>query len=104
MSADVHGILCAAITAKFRPAAAKVRSSSQRRWSSVTFVGARHRYALCVSGDGAAQTVDRATAAIGGDNFAIDGHIVADIAVTDRRSCSPHVIEIELEALTVEVL
>lgn len=102
MSADVHGKLCAAITGRFQPAMAKIRSSSQHRWSSVTFVGARHRYALCVSGDDADQMVDRATAAIGGDNFAIDGHIVADIAVTGRRSCGPHMIEIELEALTVE--
>jgi hypothetical protein len=102
MNVDVHGRLCAAITGRFHPAAANIRSSSQRRWSSVTFVGVRHRYALCVSGDGAEQTVDRAAAAILGGDFEIDGHIVADIAVTGRRSCRPDLVEIELEALTVE--
>jgi len=102
MSIDVHGALCAAISARFHPAAAKIRSSSLCRWSSVTFVGARHRYALCVSGDDAEALVDRATAAMLGEDFALEGHVVADIAVAGRRSCGPHVVEIELEALTVE--
>lgn len=102
MSTDVHGALCAAISGQFHPAAAKIRSSSQHRWSSVTFVGARHRYALCISGDGAETLVDRATAAMIGEDFAIEGHIVADIAVAGRRSCGPCMVEIEFEALTVE--
>lgn len=102
MSVDVHGALKSVISGHFHPAIAQIRSSSQRRWSSVTFVGARHRYALCVSGNGAEKLVDHATAAMLGRDFEIDGHIVADIAVAGRRSRGPHMVEIELEALTVE--
>lgn len=102
MSADVHGALRAALSGRFHPATAELRSSSQRRWSSVTFVGARHRYALCISGDGAESLVDRATVAMLGQDFTIEGHIVADIAVAGRRSRGPRMVEIELEALTVE--
>jgi hypothetical protein len=102
MNVDVHGALRSAISGHFHPAFAEIRSSSQRRWSSVTFVGARHRYALCVSGNGAEELVDRATTTMLGEDFAIDGHIVADIAVAGRRSRGRHMVEIELEALTVE--
>lgn len=102
MNVDVHGVLRSAIFGRFHPAIAEIRSSSERRWSSVTFVGARHRYALCVSGDGAEELVDRATTAMLGEDFMIEGHIVADIAVAGRRSRGPHMVEIELEALTVE--
>lgn len=102
MNADVHCALRAAISGRFHPAVAEIRSSSQRRWSSVTFVGARHRYALCILGEGAEEVADRATAAMLGDDFRIDGHVVADIAVAARRSRGPRMVEIEFEALTVE--
>lgn len=102
MSCDVHGALRAAISGRFHPAIAKVRSSSQHRWSSVTFVGARHRYALCIAGDGAEHLVDEAAASILSEEFNIDGHIVADIAIADRHSHGPNMVQIELEALTVE--
>ena len=102
MIADVHGALRTAIAGLFHPALAEIRSSSQRRLSSVTFNGARHRYALCVSGDRVTDLVDRATAAVTGEDFAFEGHVVADIAVTDRRSRSRNMVEIEFEALTVE--
>lgn len=102
MNVDVHGALRTAISRRFHPAIAEIRSSSQRRWSSVTFVGARHRYALCISGEGAEALVDRATADMLGDDFMIEGHVVADIAVADRRSRGSRMVEIEFEALTVE--
>lgn len=100
--ADAHGALRSALTGLFHPATAEVRSSSQRRWSSLTFSGARHRYAFRVSGERAGAAVDGATAAIGREDFALDGHVVADIAIVGRRSRSPALVEIELEALTVE--
>ncbi len=104
MNGDVHGALRAAISGRFHPAIAQVQSSSQRRWSSVTFVGARHRYALCVAGDGAEHLVDEAAATILCGDFNIDGHIVADIAIAGRRSHGPNLVQIELEALTVEAI
>ena len=102
MNYDVHGALRAAISGRFHPSLARVQSTSHHRWSSVTFVGARHRFAVCVAGEGAEQCVDEATASILSDDFNIDGHIVADIAVAQRQSRGPNVVEIELEALTVE--
>lgn len=102
MNCDVHGALRAAISGRFHPAIAQVQSSSQQRWSSVTFVGARHHYALCIAGDGAEHLVDEATTSILLEDFNIDGHIVADIAVAGRRSRGPNMVQIELEALTVE--
>ncbi len=102
MNCDVHGALRAAISGRFHSQLARVQSSSHHRWSSVTFVGARHRFAVCVAGKGAEQCADEATASILSDDFNIDGHIVADIAVAQRQSRGPNFVEIELEALTVE--
>ena len=103
MIADVHGALCSAIVGLFHPALAEIRSSSQRRWSSVTFSGTRHRCGLSVSGERANELADWATAAVIREDFVLEGHVVADIAVMDRRSLSPDRVEIEFEALTVEV-
>ncbi len=102
MNRDVHNVLRTAISGKFHPAIAQVRSSSVQRWSSATFVGARHCYNLCIAGDGAEHLVDEATASMLSEDFKIDGHIVADIAVAGRRSHGPNLVQIELEALTVE--
>jgi hypothetical protein len=52
MNCDVHGALRAAISGRFHPTLARVQASSHHRWSSVTFVGARHRFAVCVAGEG----------------------------------------------------
>lgn len=102
MIADVHGALCSAIVDLFHPALAEIRSSSQRRWSSVTFSGARHRCELSVSGNRVNELADQATAAVMSENFVLEGHVVADIAVMDRRSPGRDRVEIEFEALTVE--
>lgn len=102
MIGDVHGGLCSAIVGLFHPARAEIRFSSQRRWSSVTFSGTRHRCALSVSGERANEFADQATAAAMGQDFALEGHVVADIVVTERRSPSRDRVEIEFEALTVE--
>lgn len=102
MIADAHSALRAEIVGLFSPAVAEIRSSSQRCWSSVTFNGSRHRYALCISGEAANDLVDRISAAMTSREFALDGHVVADIAIAGRRSRGPQMVEIEFEALTVE--
>jgi hypothetical protein len=68
----------------------------------VTFSGARHRCALSVSGKGANAFADQATVAAMRDDFVLEGYVVADIVVTERRSPSRDRVEIEFEALTVE--
>lgn len=102
MITDVHATLGAAIAGLFHPATPQIFSSSQRRWSSVIFTGARHRFALCLSGDGAKEAADQASAAVKGETFELDGHVVADIAITDRRTDGQGMVEVEFEALTVE--
>ena len=99
---DVHGGLGRALSALFAPAHAELCRSSQRGWASVTFCGARHRYALRVSGEKAGQAVDRAIDTLSAQDFAIEGHVVADIALVERQVRARDLIELELEALTVE--
>ena len=102
MTADAHGMLGSALAGLFHPAPAELRTSSQKRWASVTFAGARHRYALSVSGEGACAAVDQAAGTLKAQDFSLDGHVVADIAVVRRKSCGTALVEIEFEALTVE--
>ena len=58
-------------------------------WQSLTFVGERHHISLRVSGPDSAAAVARLTAGLDDAEFAIPGHIVADITVVggpDRAS------------------
>ena len=88
---DPHRALIRAL-ALHLPGMAVERSSSEP-WASVTFTGARHAVRLS-----AAEAVTRDFAARAGDiEFALPGHIVADIVVV-RLSGT----EIEIEALTIE--
>lgn len=101
-SHDAHGGLGRMLSAMFRPATAELQSSSQRRWASVTFNGARHRFSLRVSGDDADGAVAHAIGALAQQDFALEGHVVADVALVERHRSGPGLFEIELEALTVE--
>lgn len=99
---DAHGGLGRALSALFRPAHAELCRSSQRSWASVTFSGARHRFALRVSGERAGEAVERAIYALSAEDFVLEGHVVADIALVERQVRAHDLIEVELEALTVE--
>lgn len=70
-----------------------VESASSEPWASVTFTGARHLIRALVAEAVADDFASRA----GEIEFALPGHIVADIAVT---RLSPE--RIEIEALTIE--
>lgn len=99
---DAHDGLARALSALFQPARAELCQSSQRGWASVTFCGARHRYALRVSGEKAGQAVDRVIDALSAQDFALEGHVVADVVLVERQVRADDLIEVELEALTVE--
>lgn len=72
-------------------------NSDWTRWASVTFTGARHRIAL----EGTASpALDRWLAALPEAEFALRGHLVADLAVTDVHRARD-AVTITLEALTV---
>lgn len=76
-----------------------------RSWASATFTGTRHSLALHLEGDGAEEAANAFADGLEEREFALRGHILADIALLSR-TCSegptgPRV-RLSLEALTVE--
>ena len=76
----------------------KIRS---RNWTSATFAGTRHEFALRLDGDGADAAADTFLDGLEDREFNLNGHILADIALVSR-SDTGGVVRIELEALTLE--
>jgi len=71
-------------------------------WQSLTFVGERHEMELRVPGPGADLIADRLTDGLADAEFAIPGHIVADVAVVGTlQSASDGSTVVKLEALTI---
>jgi hypothetical protein len=76
---------------------AAVRHASCTPWASVTFAGVRHRIDLTMPAGAAKWLTER----IAGIEFAIPGHVVADIAVEAARAAND-LIELDISALTIE--
>lgn len=71
-------------------------------WSSLTFDGERHRISLRIPAPDAERTLALLIRDLGDADFAISGHIVADIAVAGPPAIQHDgSILLELEALTV---
>jgi len=71
-------------------------------WQSLTFVGERHQFHFRIAGPAAAEAVRNLTDGLPDVEFAIHGHIVADIAlVGEPRSNLDGSVSIELESLTI---
>lgn len=99
---DATSALLRAIAAQF---AARdgfaVESIKSRSWASATFVGARHELVFGLCGASAEAAADAFVAGLDCMEFALRGHIVADIAlVSDQRRADG--ARIAIEALTVE--
>jgi hypothetical protein len=78
-----------------------IEAPVSRRWASVTFSGERHRLRLHLGGAGAAAAADAFLDGLDEREFALRGHILADIAlVGDEREDDG--VRLTLEALTVE--
>ena len=72
-------------------------------WQSLTFVGERHRLGFRVPAPEAGAVALRITEGIEDAEFAVPGHIVADIAlVTPPSQADDGSVTFELEALTIE--
>jgi hypothetical protein len=72
-------------------------------WQSLTFIGERHELLLRIAGTGASEIASAIADGIGEAEFAISGHIVADISCAgDRQPASDGSVTIRIEALTVE--
>ena len=74
---------------------------SSRSWASVTFAGARHQLAFRLDGEGADVAASAFVDGLDSAEFALRGHILADIALVSEER-TPDRATIRLEALTVE--
>lgn len=97
---DAHQLLLRAI----RTAAggdAEVGAASSVAWSSATFQGARHRIMIDLAGPEAEARATRLSRRLSGAEFALPGHLVADVAITARYR-NAAAAGFTVEALTVE--
>ena len=71
-------------------------------WQSLTFAGERHHVQLRIGGPDAETIVQRITDGIEDAEFALRGHVVADIAVagSSEPDCAGS-ITVDIEALTI---
>jgi hypothetical protein len=71
-------------------------------WASISSSGERHRLVLRLEGDSAAADADRFLDGLAEREFALAGHILADVAlVADERDA--RAVRLTLEALTIAV-
>lgn len=77
-------------------------SLTSRRWASITFSGERHRLVLCVPGPGAQAAVDAFLDGLEDREFALRGHVLADIEAAGIERDADGQIRLTLEALTLE--
>ena len=86
------------------PGLAELEEHRGTCWASATFTGMRHLLRLRFSGAAAVQAGEHLAAALADHEFRIAGHIVADIALAERRlrSEGTPALTLIIEALTVE--
>ncbi len=75
-----------------------IMAADWTRWASATFTGARHRLTLSAS---PSPTLDDWLAGLPEAEFALRGHLVADLLVP-MRDTGGTFVTFEIEALTVE--
>ena len=98
-SALLRALLARAGVSRDRILLSEFRSTD---WQSLTFIGERHHVHLRIPGPGADAIVHRMTADLEDVEFAIPGHVVADIVLAGpMRRDGDGSISVELEALTI---
>ena len=75
-----------------------VTARTATRWASATFTGARHELRLTVP---ASPAIEQWLADLPEADFAIPGHLVADLAITAMTATAER-LDVCIEALTVE--
>jgi hypothetical protein len=98
---DCQGQLLAALEALIAPAGT-IGEASLRPWCSATFIGAQHRIALRLRGEGAAQQAAMLSAKLPEMEFALRGHVVADLSIDAVATASDGDVTISLAVLTIE--
>lgn len=72
-------------------------------WQSLTFIGERHRLRFRIVGDDPHAVARRLGGGLGEAEFAIPGHVVADILVVGEPAPGPDgSLALTIEALTLE--
>jgi hypothetical protein len=72
-------------------------------WQSLTFIGERHQLTLRIAGADAGEIARRITTGLGDAEFAIRGHVVADIACEGEQQVETDgSVTLRIEALTIE--
>jgi len=77
---DCQGQLLARLRAMLG-AGGTISQATMRPWCSATFVGAQHRLVLTLTGRDAKLAATTLAAALSETDFALHGHIVADVVV-----------------------
>ncbi|MGF1549310.1 MAG: hypothetical protein ACFBQW_02070 [Sphingomonadaceae bacterium] len=103
MAGDPSAALARALLARAGADAAlfAIEAAGSEPWASVTFVGARHLLRIRIAGEGAGDAADRFLAGLEEAEFALPGHIVADIGCAARAEGGGGVT-LEIAALTIE--
>jgi hypothetical protein len=103
MSADPGKALARALASLDFPnfsGAVSAERLASRPWASGTFSGARHFLSLLLEGPGAGEAAAAFLAGIADHQFALDGHVVADISCGECEHWELSA-RLTLEALTV---
>lgn len=95
--ADPERAIAAQIIAALSPVTAALISAKSVAWASATFNGARHEFEFLVTSEETHETFGKFAQTVGDIEFAIGGHIVADIVAKCGEGQSLFV-----EALSVE--
>lgn len=98
--ANIDRLLACVLTESSAAGGTPVRilRSSQRRWASATFVGARHLITVSAP---ESPMLDDWLAALPDMEFALPGHLVADLIITETRR-EGNDVSADIEVLTVE--
>lgn len=98
---DCHGRLAALLLTQAGEGAS-LDDAGFRPWCSATFIGAQHRFSFRIAGPGASAHAERLVTLLPEAEFALPGHVVADLAVDAVRQNGDADVLIDLAVLTVE--
>lgn len=98
---DCHGRLITALLDMAGPAT-EIVDSAFTPWCSATFIGARHKLTLVLTGNDAAERAIALTQSLPETEFRIFGHIVAELVIDERRATSAAEVRLHLCVLTIE--
>ena len=98
-SGVLRGVIARGCCSRDRILLTELRSTE---WQSLTFLGERHQLQVQIAGPDAAEIADRIAAGIEDAEFAISGHIVADISCSREPNPDCAGTRLRIEALTVQ--